>query len=243
MMDKEEVKLMIQSLPDNSPKLLQYLKEAKEKGWQDVVDLIAVKLGLKEDEGKREKNSEVLKSILKPLGRQRVPHTWDYSVDFLEAKKVLTNAYKQLYDMGLMPYELYVAILLTQLVNGSRIRESIRAFKTFVETGEREFQLQSQKKGNLRFFVIPSVIRQRTTYRIVLTMDEKQLEDRIRKFASRYLRVNTHSLRYAFISYLAKNYVDPAVIAKVTGHKRLDRIITYTQTKEAVDILRKLSSI
>jgi len=44
------------------------------------------------------------------------------------------------------------------------------------------------------------------------------------------------------ISHLAKNAVDPAIIAKVTGHKKLDRIVQYTQTKDAVEILRKLSS-
>ncbi len=40
-MDKDELKQIIQNLPDNSPKLLEYLKEAKEKGWKDIVDMIA----------------------------------------------------------------------------------------------------------------------------------------------------------------------------------------------------------
>ena len=31
-MDKEELKIIIQNLPDNSPKLLEYLQEAKAKG-------------------------------------------------------------------------------------------------------------------------------------------------------------------------------------------------------------------
>ncbi len=241
-MDKDELKQIIQNLPDNSPKLLEYLKEAKEKGWKDIVDMIAVKLGLKE-EGKKEKRekTEILKNILKPLGKKKIEHAWDYSVDFIEAKKVLTSAYKQLFDMNLMPYEAYVAILLIQLVNGARIGEAIRAFKTFVESGQREFQLQAEKHGNTRFFVIPDIIRTKITYRTMLTIDNTLLEDRIRKFARKYLKTNTHSLRYALISYLAKNAVDPAIIAKITGHKKLDRIIQYTQTKDAIDILRKLS--
>ena len=84
-MDKEELKVIIQNLPDNSPKLLEYLQEAKEKGWTDIIDLIAVKLGLKpkkEKEGKR-KESEILRKVLKPLGKKRIDHTWDDSVDFL----------------------------------------------------------------------------------------------------------------------------------------------------------------
>ncbi len=61
-------------------------------------------------------------------------------------------------------------------------------------------------------------------------------------FALKYLKCNTHSLRYALISFLAKNATDPAIIAKITGHKKLDRIIQYTQTKDAIDILRRLGS-
>jgi len=241
-MDKDELKRVIQELPDNSPKLLQYLKEAREKGWKDIVDLIAVKLGLKEEKKGKKEESETLKRILKPLGKKKIEHTWDYSVDFLEAKKVLTNAYKQLFDLNLMPYEAYVAILLIQLVNGARIGEVIKAFKTFVESGQREFQLPAEKRGNTRFFIIPEVIKNRLAYRSILTISDENLEARIRMFSLKYLKTNTHSLRYALISYLAKNATDPAIIAKITGHKKLDRIIQYTQTKDAIDILRKLST-
>jgi len=242
-MDKEELKLIIQNLPDNSPKLLEYLQEAKEKGWADIIDMIAVKLGLKEEKKKRKKEeSEILKKILKPLGKKKIEHTWDYSVDFLEAKKVLVNAYKELYNMNLMPYEVYVAILIIQLINGSRIKEAIRAFKTFVESNQREFQLEAEKHGNNRFFVIPDVVKNRLSYKSVLMISDDNLEARIRMFTLKYLKTNTHSLRYSLISYLAKNAVDPALIAKITGHKKLDRIINYTQTKDAIEILRKLGS-
>ena len=200
-------------------------------------------MGLKEEKrkGKREKN-ELLRKILKPLGKKKIERTWDYSVDFLEAKKVLTSAYKELYNVNLMPYEAYVAILLIQLLNGARIKEAIRAFKTFVETGQREFQLQAEKHGNMKFFIIPDIIKNRQTYRLILTISDDKLEARIRMFALKYLRCNTHSLRYALISFLAKNGTDPAIIAKITGHRKLDRIIQYTQIKDAVDILRKLAS-
>jgi len=242
-MEKEELKQIILNLPDNSPKLLDYLREAKEKGWTDIIVLIAIKLGLKEEKKKGKKEeSEILKKILKPLGKKKIEHTWDYSVDFLEAKKVLVNAYKELYNMNLMPYEAYVAILLIQLINGSRIKEAIRAFKTFVESNQREFQLEAKKHGNTRFFVIPDVVKNRLSYKSMLTISDDNLEARIRMFTLKYLKTNTHSLRYALISYLAKNAVDPALIAKITGHKKLDRIINYTQTKDAIEILRKLGS-
>jgi len=94
---------------------------------------------------------------------------------------------------------------------------------------------------NRRFFVIPDVVRNRLAYKSILTIADDKLESRIRMFALKYLKTNTHSLRYALISYLAKNAVDPAIIAKVTGHKDLKRIVQYTQIKDAVEILRKLA--
>ena len=242
-MDKDELKQIIQNLPDNSPKLLEYLKEAREKGWKDIVDLIAVKLGLKEEKKKGKKEeSEVLKKILRPIGKKKIEHTWDYSVDFLEAKKVLTSAYKQLYDLNIMPYEAYVAILLIQLTNGARIGEAIRAFKTFVESSQREFYLKAEKHGNTRFFIIHDIIKNRLAYKSILTISDDKLEARIRMFTLKYLKCNTHSLRYALISHLAKNATDPAIIAKITGHKDYKNIVRYTQTKDAIEILRKLVS-
>ena len=241
-MDKDELKQIIQNLPDNSPKLLEYLKEAREKGWKDIVDLIAVKLGLKEEKKGKREETEVLKKILRPLGKKKIEHTWDYSVDFLEARKVLTSAYKQLFDMNLMPYEAYVAILLIQLTNGARIKEAIRAFKTFVESGQREFQLKAEKHGNTRVFIIHEVIRNRLAYKSILTIADDKLKARLRMFARKYLKINTHSLRYAPISFLVKNATDPALIAKITGHRKVDTIVRYTQTRDAVEILRKLST-
>ncbi|MFP3203667.1 MAG: hypothetical protein RXR43_16105 [Sulfolobus sp.] len=241
-MDKEEVRQIVLNLPDYSPQLLQYLKMAKEKGWKEIIDVITKKLGLDEkEERKRVRSPDILKKITRPIGKQKIQHTWDYSVDFIEAKKVLINAYKQLYDLNLMPYEVYAAILLIQLLNGARIKEAIRGFKTFVETGQREFQLQAEKRGNTRFFIIPNIIKNKVTYRSVLTIDDKLLEARIRMFALKYFKTNTHSLRYALISFLAKNNTDPAIIAKITGHRKLDMIERYIQTKDAIEILRKLS--
>jgi site-specific recombinase XerD len=141
-----------------------------------------------------------------------------------------------------MPYEAYVAILLIQLVNGARIGEAIRAFKMFVETGQREFQLWAEKKGNMKFFIIPNIIKNRPSYRSVLTISDYDLKARIRMFTKKYLKCSTHSLRYAMISFLTKNGTDPAIVAKITGHKKLDRIVQYTQLKDAVEIQRKLAS-
>jgi len=246
-MDKDELKVIIQNLPDNSPKLLEYLQEAKAKGWADIIDLIAVKLGLKPKEETRgkKKTAEILHEVLKPLGKKKIEHTWDYSVDFLEAKKVLTNAYKELYDRNdpdLLNPEMYVAILLIQLVNCARIKEAIRAFKTFVESGQREFQLQAEKRGNMKFFIIPNIIKNKVSYRSILTICDKRLSANIRAFARKYLKANTHSFRYACVSFLSRSGTDTAIITKITGHKDPRYIVRYTQMKDAVEIQRRLAS-
>lgn len=54
------------------------------------------------------------------------------------------------------------------------------------------------------------------------------------------LKVNAHSLRYAFITYLLKQGVNPTIVARVTGHTKLDFILHYTQAKEAERVLREL---
>ena len=235
--DKQTLKMYVESMPEYSPKLLEYLQIAKQNGWNDIVDMIAVKLGLKEE--KKRKPRETIKS--RKLKTKKVEHTWDYSVDFLEAKKVLTEMYKEAYDKNLTETEVYTAILLIQLMNGMRIREAVRAFKTFLEGKEREFYIQAQKGGNQRYVVIPDIIKPKPAYSFVMTIDDKVLRDRVRMFAKNKLGINTHSLRYALISHLAKRGTSPAVIAKITGHKKLDRIIQYTESKEAIDILRMLS--
>jgi len=55
------------------------------------------------------------------------------------------------------------------------------------------------------------------------------------------LGINRHSLRYAFITYLLRKGISPSLIAKITRHKNLNYILTYTQQKTADKILEKLS--
>jgi site-specific recombinase XerD len=51
---------------------------------------------------------------------------------------------------------------------------------------------------------------------------------------------NTHSLRYAYITYLLSKGVNPSLVAKITGHRNLSYILHYTELKTAEDILLKL---
>ena len=56
----------------------------------------------------------------------------------------------------------------------------------------------------------------------------------------RNLDFNTHALRYAFITYLAKQGYSAQLIAKMTGHKKVDYILHYTEKVEAEEILQKI---
>ncbi|MEM2678708.1 MAG: tyrosine-type recombinase/integrase [Thermofilaceae archaeon] len=136
----------------------------------------------------------------------------------------------------------YAFILLIQLRNGSRVSEAVRAFREYVLTGKREIQvpLSKKKRPETRLMVIPEVDFDRSEAVDLLDVDERLLAKRVKMYALNRLKVNTHSLRYAFITYLLRQGVNPAIVAKVTGHTKLDFILHYTQAKEAERVLREL---
>lgn len=61
--------------------------------------------------------------------------------------------------------------------------------------------------------------------------------DKVYHYAKKTYGFNTHSLRYAFISYLAKLGVQPQLIAKITQHSKLDMILNYISQITANQIL------
>ncbi|RLF23437.1 MAG: hypothetical protein DRN15_06345 [Thermoprotei archaeon] len=67
------------------------------------------------------------------------------------------------------------------------------------------------------------------------------MKKKVQLYARKELGINRHSLRYAFITYLLRKGISPSLIAKITRHKNLNYILTYTQQKTADKILEKLS--
>ncbi|MEM1996488.1 MAG: integrase [Candidatus Bathyarchaeia archaeon] len=134
----------------------------------------------------------------------------------------------------------YYAILLTQLRNGSRVSEAVRAFIEFVKTGKRELDVNVSKKKRVekRLMIIPNEIEREKC--MFLDDDEGVLTKRVKVFCKQKLGFNTHSLRYAFITYLLRQGVNPSIIAKITKHSKLDFILTYTQEKAGEEILKNL---
>jgi len=58
----------------------------------------------------------------------------------------------------------------------------------------------------------------------------------------RNLGMNSHSLRYAFVTHLITSGLEPTIVAKITGHSKLDFILHYTQRKVAESVLEEIFS-
>jgi len=134
--------------------------------------------------------------------------------------------------------------MLIQLRNGSRISEAVRCYKEFLLTKSREIRVRVSKKKreDYRLMIVPPEIEidlNNVCYDL-LEVDDKMLVNRIKSYASQRLKINTHSLRYAFITYLLRQGINPAIISKITRHSRLDHILTYTQEKVGEEVLRKM---
>jgi integrase len=137
----------------------------------------------------------------------------------------------------------YWAILLVQLINGARIGEAVTAFLEFAKTGKREIRVrvEKQKAENLRLIVIPEVIKyDRAAWLGAEKIRARKLKYRVIMWLRNKLGLNSHSLRYLFVSYMARKGVSAQEIAKITGHKNLNHILHYTRKIEAEDRLRQV---
>lgn len=128
-------------------------------------------------------------------------------------------------------------ILLTQLRNGSRVSEAHDAVKLFLQTKDKEVSVlvRKQKSANERKMYIPKEVR--------AVAEKSRVQgayptvNNLEVWCRRHLGYNTHSLRYAWITEAAKRNYAPQLIAKVTGHKTMDMILSYTQQISANDML------
>ena len=165
---------------------------------------------------------------------------WDKGVDY---ETMYTRLLRKISSVESNNTRCYLIISLIQLRNGSRVSEAIRAFKEWVKTNKIELYIRVSKKKRHedRLMIIPSEIQ---NYRLLcvdlLDVNDKILRERVRATLYYYFKINTHSLRYAFITYLLKAGVNPALVSKAIRHSRLDTLLSYVQVKEADNILKKL---
>ena len=169
-----------------------------------------------------------------------MPRSWDKGVDFEVAyRRILRHMHGVRF-----PSKCYDAILLIQLRNGLRISEAVRTFLQFLKTKsvEVEVQLSKKRRPETRLAVIPKELHDvnLSECRELLEVDEKLLSRRLRRYCIETFGFNTHSLRYAFITYLLRQGVNPSIVAKITKHGKLDFILRYTQERVAEEILREM---
>lgn len=178
---------------------------------------------------------------------------WDAKLDYEKTYKQLVKYIKQKREentqLGIRQLA-YAIILLTQLRNGSRIGETIDAIYLMCKNKTREAYVDVEKRHEhkeTRLVVLPEEVTKSDILKIggfiiseYESTPKKKLVTRLSNFARRQFGFNTHALRYARITYLARKGVAPQLIAKQTGHARMDYILYYTQRNKAEDLLRQI---
>jgi len=151
------------------------------------------------------------------------------------------STYRKLVKLVLhskVPSKCYYLTYLIQLRNGSRIGEALNALREFIKERKREVlvKVEKRKDGAVRVMVLPEDV---TIQDIVVCKEwcERVSVSSVISYCKLVLKINTHSLRYAFITHLLKNNISPSIISKITGHKNLNYILTYTQEKTAYEVL------
>ena len=164
---------------------------------------------------------------------------WDKGVDYTTTYQRILNNIKRSKGKS----KCYLAIALVQLRNGARVSEAVRGFKEFLKTGKDEVEVRVSKKkhDDYRAIIIPQEIQElKQECADLIDMSDYSIREGVRQTLRNKLKINTHSLRYSFITYLSVNGVSPNIIAKITHHSKLDMILNYTQEKVAKETLNKI---
>jgi len=175
--------------------------------------------------------------------------TWDYQLMFDETLKNIEKQisfYHNNYIINNTELNarrlLYCCVLYTQVKNGARISEARDGVKEYLETGRTELQIRIRKRKDQekRLIIIPNEIQK---YRDIMDISKHMLYKKakvIGNWTKNNFGHNTHSLRYVFVTHmvLEKNF-NPVLISKMTGHRNLNYILSYTSKKSANMELKK----
>jgi len=153
-------------------------------------------------------------------------------VDFEKMKRRIEKLIKQ---TKRTKTKVALQILLIQLTNGARISEAYEAYYLWVkEPSKREVQVRTRKKKkqDFRLIVVPKTIE---------PINVKVHLNSVKRVSSKMLGVNTHSLRYAYITFLGTRHKLPyQLISKITHHSKPELVEHYTMQLVAEEIQRKL---
>jgi len=152
-------------------------------------------------------------------------------LDFQKTRKTIVEKIKEAKNMKT---KVALQILLIQLVNGARISEAYEAYYKFCETGQREVYVRVRKKRRpeTRAIDIPPE---------VIPICVKVNPDSVRRVCKQKLGINSHSLRYAYITYLSQLNIPAHVVSKITHHSKPELVEYYTHQLLAQRIQRKIA--
>ena len=193
--------------------------------------------------------------------------TWDKRLDFDEWRKKLEKELKELrkekeyWQMKAKPMPqkygrqlAYNSILLTQLLNGSRISEAVEACITFLKTEDREQKINTRKRkkrsknketGEIKtmghdtkvVIIIPNTIKKHYL-EYIKNKTIEEITDAVILFAINHHKINTHSLRYAWIAKMGELGKPANLISKAIRHTNIQTIEKYTREAQADDMKR-----
>jgi len=167
--------------------------------------------------------------------------TWDKGISYEVAKaellRLIAKARHEA-DLGSKRARKRLAnlyVLLTQLENASRVSEAYEAYTRFLKGEGREIEVRIRKRKDreTRLIIIPPEVPDPPE------APKPSSLMAVKKFASD-IGLNTHTLRYARITHLAKLREAPQMVAKITGHATLNMILKYVQKVQAEERLREL---
>lgn len=127
--------------------------------------------------------------------------------------------------------------------------EISRAYGELRADREGTVRVEKRRDNHYRTMVLPKEITKYDMLAVKGLLDQelskgrRNLVMKTSTWVKKALGINTHSLRYAFITHLTNKGYPPQLISKITGHKRLEYIIHYTQERAAKNVLTNLDTL
>jgi len=168
--------------------------------------------------------------------------SWDRGLDYEKHKKLLIAKLRLKEKRGVRVRRAtaYLCALLFQLRNGSRISEAVDAVKEWAKTKKVEVTVRKHRNNpELRKMVVPEELKEEDRLDCASVLNSLETAN-VKFYASYTFGWNTHSLRYARITHLAKKGVSPSYSEDHAPHKRLDYVLSYTQQKTADELNREI---
>lgn len=173
---------------------------------------------------------------------------WDKGLDLESTYKKFLEAFSQTDSKR---EKFWITIAITQIRNGCRAGEAVYAVAKWLETGFDQLEIPVEKRKNAtRLIYMPKICTKElresllkyAQKRGINTENKKKLKRTIESYKAHLIRkykINSHSLRYAFVTYMLKNGTEPAILAKIIGHSNLHHLLKYVQQKKANEELEK----